>query len=378
MLKILHIVPSYKPAYIYGGPIESVSKLCEAQASVGHTVKVFTTTANGEAELEVKAGKELDVDGVCVTYFKRITKDHTHISFDLWKQLAKEGNKYDLIHIHSWWNILVIVATIICHAKKSKVVISPRGMLSGYIFTSSKSFIKKVIHSSVGKKVLKKSAFHATSQAEYDECKDLIPGWKGFMVPNILTLPPLPLVKKANEVFTLQFLSRIHPKKGLEFLFETIANIPFPVVLKIAGSGEEEYITELKQKAKELNIESKIQWLGWQDRASKFDLLMNADLFVLTSYNENFANVVIESLHVGTPVMVSDKVGLAAFIESEHMGWVSSLSTAAITKTIIAAINDVAARKRIAAEGPEIIKSHFSIEKLVDDYVIAYQKVLYQ
>ena len=29
-MKILHIIASYKPAYIYGGPIASVSKLCES------------------------------------------------------------------------------------------------------------------------------------------------------------------------------------------------------------------------------------------------------------------------------------------------------------------------------------------------------------
>ena len=70
-MNILHVVPSYKPAYVYGGTIESVARLCEAQVHAGATVKVFTTTANGNRELEIEANIEHNVDKVGVTYFSR-------------------------------------------------------------------------------------------------------------------------------------------------------------------------------------------------------------------------------------------------------------------------------------------------------------------
>ncbi|HEY0177983.1 MAG TPA: glycosyltransferase, partial [Pedobacter sp.] len=299
-MKILHIVPSYKPAYIYGGPIESVSKLCEGSAAAGHQVDVFTTTANGETELDVITGKFTLVDGVNVIYFKRITKDPTHVSPALWKYLFTHVRSYDIVHIQSWWNILVIVAACICHYKKVKVVISPRGMLSEYIFKSGNSKIKKIIHSTIGKQALSRSWFHATAAAEYIECRKIIDGWKGFIQPNMITLPALPLVKSENDVFTLIFMSRIHPKKGIEILFNAISRVTFPVVLKIAGSGEEEYIAKLKNLAVELGIAGQVEWLGWLNREDKFKALMNADLFVLISRNENFANVIVESLHMGT------------------------------------------------------------------------------
>ena len=79
-MKILHIVPSYKPAYVYGGTIESIARLCEAQAHAGAIVKVFTTTANGDKELDIEADTEHDVEGVGVTYFTRIFKDPFYIS----------------------------------------------------------------------------------------------------------------------------------------------------------------------------------------------------------------------------------------------------------------------------------------------------------
>jgi hypothetical protein len=57
----------------------SVAKLSEQLVKAGCEVAVFTTTANGSTELPVKPNITTDIDGVDVTYFKRITKDHTHL-----------------------------------------------------------------------------------------------------------------------------------------------------------------------------------------------------------------------------------------------------------------------------------------------------------
>lgn len=375
-MKILHIVPSYKPAYIYGGPIESVSRLCEGLAAQGHEVDVFTTTANGETELDIAVGVPLDVEGVRVTYFKRITKDPTHVSVDLWKHLYRSVITYDIVHIQSWWNILVVVAACICHFKKVKVVIAPRGMLSQYIFETGNTKMKKLIHHTVGRTALAKSWFHATAISEYEECRNIIKGWKGFVEPNILTLPDLEIEKQENAVFSLIFMSRIHPKKGIEILFHAISRLDFPVILKIAGSGEEEYVADLKNLAAELGIAEKITWLGWLDRDQKFKALMRSDLFVLVSLNENFANVVVESLHMGTAVLLSEDVGLSGFVQSHDMGWVSSLDVADVVQKLQAAHHENGKRDRIKIQGRVVIESNFSAFKLITNYVKQYQKII--
>lgn len=375
-MKILHIVPSYKPAYIYGGPIESVSRLCEGLAAQGHEVDVFTTTANGEAELDVPIGVPVAVEGVSVTYFKRITKDPTHVSTDLWRHLYRNVKRYDIVHIQSWWNILVVVAACICHFKRVKVVVAPRGMLSRYIFETGNTKMKKLIHYSVGKNALSRSWFHATADSEYEECKTVISDWKGFTQPNILRLPEVPIEKQHNEVFTLIFMSRIHPKKGIEILFHAISKITFPVILKIAGSGEEDYVAELKNLAAEMNIAEKITWLGWLDRDSKFKELMHADLFTLVSLNENFANVVVESLHMGTAVLLSADVGLSAFVEKNEMGWISTLETDDVVEKLYAAYQDAGKREAIKTNGRAVIEENFSAGQLIRNYIKEYQNII--
>jgi len=371
-MRILHIAPSYKPAYIYGGTIESIAKLCEALAAAGEDVTVFTTTANGKTELDITPGKEYNVEGVKVIYFRRQTKDHSHISIDLWKQLNRECRNYDAIHIHSWWNLLVMGAAFICKRKKVKPVISPHGMLSDYIMQHSNTVVKKLMYLTGGKNLLLHSFLHATSEAEFAECKKLIPGWRGSVVPNILSLPPLNMYKKENPVFTILFLSRIHPKKGIELLMEALSVIKTDVRIAIAGASEDDYIHELKKKAKKLGINKQIEWLGWVDRILKFEILMLADLLALTSYNENFANVVIESLHAGTPVLLSREVGLSGFVKENDLGWICALEPKNIAEKIEAAIGDIEKRKRINHCAPSIIQTYFSAEKLVPQYLQLY------
>lgn len=372
-MRILHIVPSYKPAYRYGGTIESVARLCEELVQAGEEVEVFTTTANGTGELDVKTGVEYIVDGVKVIYFRRLTKDHSHISFSLWKRLYKECKNYDVVHIHSWWNILVLGAIFICKRKKVKTVFSPHGMLSDYIIKNSNSRLKYIIQSAAGKYLLRSTLLHATSSAELEECRKIIPGWQGCAIPNIIWLPGLTIQKKQNEAFTILFLSRIHPKKGIELLMEAISKIKTCIRLQIAGMGDEQYVESLKRKAEGLHILEKIEWLGWKNREEKFEVLIQADLFALISYNENFANVVIESLHVGTPVLLSHEVGLFEFVYEQNLGWVCTLKPQDIAKAIEVAVRDTAKRERINKCAPFIIKKYFSPATVIPQYLQLYR-----
>ncbi len=371
-MRILHVVPSYKPAYAYGGTIESVGRLCEALVQAGESVTVFTTTANGKTELDVTPGKAYVLDGVRVIYFKRQTKDHSHICFSLWKRLYKECSNYDVVHIHSWWNILVLLSVLICRKKKVKMFLSPHGMLSDYIRRNSNSKKKRWMNFLIGESLLRSTIFHATSEAESLECKKLIPGWKGFVVPNVIHLPDLQTSKKQNGLFTILFLSRIHPKKGIELLMEAVSKLTTSVCLLIAGTGEQDYINRLKKKAKKLHMEDRMKWLGWKSREEKFDTLMEADLFALTSYNENFANVVIEALHVGTPVLLSAKVGLSKFVAAQNLGWICSLAPGDIAEKIDAAIQNPEKRERILQSAPSIVQEYFSPETLIPQYLQLY------
>ena len=71
-MKILCVIPFYKPAYIYGGPARSMPALLEGLADIGVDATVYTTNANGENNLRVKQNHAYHLNGVHVYYFNRI------------------------------------------------------------------------------------------------------------------------------------------------------------------------------------------------------------------------------------------------------------------------------------------------------------------
>jgi len=144
----------------------SVSMLSEQLMKAGVYTEVYTTTANGKVELDVKPGKASQVEGVTVTYFKRLTKDHTHFSPALFKKLWMQVKQFDVVHIHAWWNLVSLFSSLIALSRGIPVVISPRGTLSPYSFQNKNIGTKWAIHNFLGQFLLKKSHIHATSDRE--------------------------------------------------------------------------------------------------------------------------------------------------------------------------------------------------------------------
>lgn len=377
-MKVLQVNASYKPAYIYGGPTMSVAKLSEQLVIKGCIVEVFTTTANGKTELPVNPNNKAVVDGVSVTYFKRLTKDHTHFSPGLLIKLWKEAPGFDVIHIHAWWNLVSVFSALIALIRKTPVLISPRGTLSTYSFSNKNSLAKKLLHNMLGKRLLKNSYLHATSSAEQNVLLEIIKPKMIFNIPNFVKLNNaiIKQTTKASPVLKLLFLSRIEEKKGLDILLHALPLINIPYHLTIAGDGDKNYIAVLKNIAR-YNLSSKhISWIGFQNE-NKFDVLHDHQLLILPSYNENFGNVVIESLSVGTAVLISEQVGLADYVLKNNLGWLCKTTPESVSDAInTIAANQSASLTRIRETAPAFIQHDFDDDKLIERYIDMYRQII--
>lgn len=361
----------------------SVAKLSEELTKAGEDVTVLTTTANGKTELEVPLGQETLVDGVKVYYFKRLTKDHTHFSPSLFwflhrtlkSEKRKTKNEKIIIHIHAWWNLVSIFSALVAKLHGVRVILSPRGMLTDYSLNNRNSKMKVVIHFFLGKSLLKYSYIHATSEKEQQDVQQTCEVNGSMVIPNFVNFPNAPInqidvkaLTDLSKTYKLLFLSRIEEKKGLELLFEALSQVAIPYQLSIAGTGEQSYIQSLKNLAERLGIQQKLTWLGHVANEQKFDLLAQSDLMTLTSYNENFANVVIESLAMGTPVLISEEVGLAGYVKEHRLGWICGLNPTEISSIISKSYQEVGKREEIRLIGPSLIKEHFATMNLVKRY----------
>ncbi len=387
-MTIIHLTPSYKPAFVYGGPIYSVSALCEAQVALGHKVFVFCTNANGVDNLSVPLNEPQWINGVCVRYFPRITKDHTHVSPSLWWNLLKEANEYDIIHLHSWWSILMMGCAWILKLKGIQFILSPRGMFSFYSFNHNVHPIKKkVFFEWLSKPVLKNQIFHATANSEAKEVKMLFgENAKVFTLPNLLQFPDLSLdtiqhISKQTTIsdsspLKLLFISRIDKKKGIEILLksvELLKNAGNNVELTIIGSGTDIYINELKALITSLNITNCVKWKGSVEWRAKFDDILATNLLILPSYNENFANIILETLYAGRPVILTKYVGLSDYVAENQMGWVIDTKAEEIVWSVEQYMNEKDVWKEKALQMHHQIEKDFNQQFLAEQYVLNYK-----
>lgn len=368
-MKILIITPSYKPAFVYGGPIFSVAYLSE-QLSLNNDVLVICTTANGSDELGISSTETQNIDGVFVKYFKRQTKDHSHLSIGLLKYLWQNGNKFDIINIQSWWNLVAVFSALICKIRGWKYVITPRGMLSPYTYQSS--ILKKVIHFFIGNSLLKSAIIQATANDEALKIESLNSKYKVYIIPNFVNLKTPIVPRKINDVFQLLFLSRIHPKKGLDVLIKSLPLLNFDCHLNIVGDGDLNYINSLKKIAVDYKVSDKITWHGSLYDEKKFEIYAHSDIMVLPSHDENFANNVLESLLMGTPVIITENVGLATFVHHNELGWTFKGGEIQLAACINKAINSKEMLKRINEEARVIVLKEFDNAKLINSYIDLY------
>ncbi|WP_285010879.1 XrtY-associated glycosyltransferase XYAG1 [Pedobacter faecalis] len=384
-MKIIHITPSYKPAYVYGGPIFSVAALCEALADQDVRQEVMTTTANGHDELRgVTDGQRTYIKGVRVTYYSRVTGGSSHFSPSLLWSLYKKIKKYPgetVVHIHSWWNFTSIFSCLICVMTQTAIVLSPRGMLSAYSFKHRHSLIKNLMHKIAGVRLLQRCHIHATSEQEAREITEVVSAKTIATIFNILSFKPTALSKQIREQqdkaqFRILFLSRIDPKKGLEQLMEAVSLLNFDWQLNIAGTGCTAYIDRLESLSRKLGIDSRIAWVGYKKGIQKYDLLMNNDLLALTSHNENFSNVIAEGLMAGIPVLASNAVGLAPLIRQLDLGWICGLDPCEIATTIEMAHQDSMKRAFIRDTGPSLASTFFCEKSLTNQYLRLYRNAL--
>jgi glycosyltransferase involved in cell wall biosynthesis len=355
----------------------SVSMLAEKLVEAGICTEVYTTTANGKEELLVIPGEQQIVDGVPVTYFSRKTRDHSHFSPALFRQLRKEIKNFDVVHIHTWWNLVSVFSCLIALLQRVPVVLSARGTLSPYSFRNKHIGFKWLLHRAFGKRLLTNCHIHATSTREADALHNLFIPKSMTVLPNFVKLPNEPdfVPKEKSPLFKLLFFSRIEEKKGLDQLILALPAVKVPYRLTIAGDGNADYIASLKALAEIKGVGDQIEWIGFQDKR-KFGVIEAHDLMVLPSYDENFGNVVIETLFTGTAVLISEEVGLEDYVMRNGLGWTCQTTPSSIASHIdhiaLACVTDLL---RIRHTAPDIIVRDFKGTLLVKKYADLYQKL---
>ena len=391
-MRLLHVIPTYVPAWRHGGPVAATHGLCKALAARGHEVTVFTTDVHGTGTLDVPRAAPVVVDGVTVWYFPVAAPRRLYRSPAMGAALVPGGGlqgvaAFDLVHLHSVFLWPTAAAARAARRAGVPYLVAPRGMLVSDLLRRRGRLRKRLWIRLVERRTLARAAaIHATSELEAADLARLglglaLPPVR--VVPNGVEIEPLlpdaPLSPAVRAALAcpglLLFLGRVSWKKGLDRLVAALAHAP-QATLAIAGNDEEGYLATVERLAAEAGVAARVLRLGPVHGADKAALLHGAAALVLPSYSENFGNVVLEAMAAGCPVVVTPEVGLAATVAETGAGVVTSGEPALLGAALGRLLADPAARAAMGSRGAEAAARHFSWQAIAGRMELVYDALL--
>ena len=156
--------------------------------------------------------------------------------------------------------------------------------------------------------------------------------------------------------------------KAAKEISKAISNVEFWII----GDGPEK--ENLKKLTKELNLESKVKFLGFQEKPEAF--VSQMDVFVVTSESEAFPIASLEAKALGIPVVAFAVGGLCEQIEDGKDGFLVPFNDISqLSQKVILLLKDPKLRKQMSKAALKRAKS-FSLEKMIEKTLAVYREVV--
>ncbi|TML27430.1 MAG: glycosyltransferase family 4 protein [Actinobacteria bacterium] len=190
--------------------------------------------------------------------------------------------------------------------------------------------------------------------------RKLVLSW-GISPERVSVLPnPVPVELPKHDAprngRTLAFAGRLTAQKSLGRALEAVASAE-GVRLLIAGEGPDR--GPLEERARELGIADRVEFLGAQPRMRVVELFRASDATILSSSWENFPHTVVEALAVGTPVLAMEAGGVGEVVHDGVNGLlVPAGDTAALANAVRRYFTDDALRERLRAAAASSVAAY--------------------
>ena len=378
-MKILHVTNTFYPAWAYGGIAQVAYHLCKRLVKRGHDVTVFTTDVyNESSRIKYKDNPDI-VDGIKIYRFRNIS------NWLAWKRyptplslvpIAKRKIKeFDVIHIHG--SRSPIDVPIYHYAKKYNIpyILQAHGSLPRIV---EKQKLKKLYDIFFGYKILRKaSKVIALTSTEAEQYKKVgVDEDKIEIVPNGIDLSEyenLPQKGDFRSKYSIKddekiilYLGRMHAIKGIDLLVEVFSDLVEDldnVKLVIVGP-DDGFLSTLKRQIEDLKIDDKILLTGPLYERNKLEVYVDADVYVLPSVYDTFPVTVLEACTCGTPVIVTDRCGIADFVDGK-VGYVVEYDKEQLRDAICKVLNEEKLRKQFGENGKKLVMEQFTWSKIV-------------
>jgi glycosyltransferase involved in cell wall biosynthesis len=382
-MRVLHVVPSYIPAWRYGGTIHAVHGQCRGLARRNVDVHVYTTNVDGDRDSDVPLEIPVELDGVQVTYFPSRRLRRLYYSPRMADALKGRVREFDLVHLHSVFLWPTWAAARRAAQEGVPYIIAPEGMLVRELIRRKSRLVKKLWIALIERRSLRRAAgIQTTSPRELEEYRSFgFESVEPFLLPHGIDLgelqapsgkPPAPPEGRRARIV---FLGRVSWEKGLDRLIPSLVHSP-DVELVVAGNDESGYTAAMTGLARSEGVLDRVVFAGPVHGEEKWKLLRSAALVALPSYSENFGMAAMEAMAVGRPVVVTPEVGIADIVRESDSGIVVDGAPGIMGPAIDALLNDAGQLKSKGNNGRRIIEKRYTWDHIASEMRNKYEEIL--
>lgn len=387
-MNVTHVIPYMHPSA--GGPPVVVDRLGQELVGRGWTIQVVTT--------------DLMDDGTTTSWRDRLSSAYTLIvekgssprdyfrrSSPLISAVEDAVRKCDLVHLHTLWTFPTFVAARVCRKIAKPYVVMPHGMLDPN--SMERKWLKKRVYGALIEWPALRAArgmiyTHSEEQRLSESVVSGLP--QGYVVPLGADDPPAVSRERLAEAFfqkhpairglqIVLFLGRLHSKKGLDLLVPAIsrvASVRPAAHFLLVGPGDDRYVGSLKQAVARLGIAEHVTFVGPLSGEAKWQAVAASDVFVLPSYQENFALTVVESMRMGLPIVLSRRVNIWEDVVSAGAGVACELTPESVADKLIEYLDNNAARQSAGQCGMRLVTQRFNWSASADAIESVYRRIL--
>jgi glycosyltransferase involved in cell wall biosynthesis len=377
-LRILFAAPAWWPAVAFGGPIPVTRELTVRLAADGHDVTVVTTTLVDLHTRPAAHTRTELVDGVRVTHLA------TPLSYR-WMGITptlpaalERLPRPRVVHVLGFRDVISTGVAAWARIRRIPYVFEPLGMFEPRL---RKVALKRALDATLYRGVAGgAAAVVVSSEREADHVRaGGVPAERvrvrGNGFPDPGSMPPGRGVLREelgipDRVPIVLYVGRIASGKGVDHLLSAARELPEVHLVLVGPDDRHGAIDQVHAAQGAPGTVGRVHTLG-ATAEPPLHLYREADVLCLPSAGESFGMAAAEAAAAGTPVVVTDRCGIAGFFR-EGEALVVPYDAAAVTEGLRRVLADAKLRKALSAGGVAAAR------RMSWAHVTAHQEAIYR
>lgn len=356
-MKILQVIGGLASS---SGTTPAVLALSNRLADAGHKVDIFHVSGRTPDTVMPSS------PAVCVEGFSLTGPRLWAGSVALYRALMDRTGEYDVIHGYSLWLFTNIALSLACRRARRPYIISPQGALDAWALKHH-GLRKRIYAAMIERRLLNSAAcIQCVTPHEASLVQKFAVNTKTVVIPNGVEISSFDAASREYPVEFL-FLSRLHPKKGLDILIPAFAlarkQCPDIRLTIVGGDGGSGYRATVEALLSSQGLNDGVHLTGELRGTEKTAAFESAGIFVLTSRSEGHPLAALEAMERGLPVILTPQCYLPEVAEM-GAGIVAEPDVTEVARAIVRLASSQDARREMGCAGRRLIEERFSADRV--------------